>query len=731
MTGTYLKNRFVPILAAGTGWIYLVTLCPTQFYQDTPEFINTAFTLGISHPAGFPTYNLLAKALTFLPLGSIAFRVNLFSALAALAALLLAGAAGAALLRCLYGKHLAEGPAGWSVWVPVGYLAFCPPFWTQSLQAEVYTLHVAFTAALLWFLLKWRLQDDVRFLYLAALVYGLSAGNHATVGFYLPAVLLLFFAWCRQRPWVHLGRCAVLFLLGFSIYAYLPVRSMTEPSFDWGNPETVEGFLFQVTDRKDAHTHFSVLESSPGSAREASILEEVGKGILGKLSQTRWVIRGLAEDLLRHLSPVSLAGLVVGGVLCFRRSPALFGFFLILAGINVVFFYTWRQESYLPTYLVAGWLTTLALYRFLGPSDSEAVGGSAVLRDRWRPVVWAALMMLIPYAALVNFYRVSLADDYTAETLPKRMFLKLDSGALFIPGLSWFHYFYHQDVERLRDDVTAVPVWDLLNENPQNMLTRRRFPDLYLPRAEGYDLTSKQGQTAYVMDFMKFNAAHYPVIMEATTTFFEQTGRVREFQPHGPVFLKYAPGKIDISGLHDWWALKRILEEELKRPGAGRHAAWLNLPHFWMDSLALFAHETGRFRLEEEILEVMTRFFGLRDAAWQLRRLENLLDQGRVDEAETRLQQLATQAPDAYETWMARGLVARRKGKGREAVRAFLEAARRRPQVMRPYLEQARAWLDAGNSDEARRALEQARVRVTQLLEWERWKPLARKAGLK
>jgi len=52
-------------------------------YQDTSEFVDTSFALGISHPAGFPAYNLIAKAITFLPLGSIAFRVNLLYTLLA------------------------------------------------------------------------------------------------------------------------------------------------------------------------------------------------------------------------------------------------------------------------------------------------------------------------------------------------------------------------------------------------------------------------------------------------------------------------------------------------------------------------------------------------------------------------------------------------------------------------------------------------------------------------
>src|SRR5690349_24473495 len=61
--------------------LYIWGLVPTIYWRDSPEFITAVHLLGISHPAGSPTYSLLAKPLTFLPLGSIALRVNLFSSL--------------------------------------------------------------------------------------------------------------------------------------------------------------------------------------------------------------------------------------------------------------------------------------------------------------------------------------------------------------------------------------------------------------------------------------------------------------------------------------------------------------------------------------------------------------------------------------------------------------------------------------------------------------------------
>ena len=60
--------------------LYLPTVASGPLWLDPSEFIAGAFTLGIVHPPGHPSYVLLAKLASFLPLGGIAFRIHLLSA---------------------------------------------------------------------------------------------------------------------------------------------------------------------------------------------------------------------------------------------------------------------------------------------------------------------------------------------------------------------------------------------------------------------------------------------------------------------------------------------------------------------------------------------------------------------------------------------------------------------------------------------------------------------------
>src|SRR3972149_1070758 len=82
---TFVSGFSLPML------VYYLTLAPNLTWahggHDGGDLIVAAYTLGVSHPPGYPAYTLLAHLFTLLPWGSVAFRVNLLSAVgAALAA---------------------------------------------------------------------------------------------------------------------------------------------------------------------------------------------------------------------------------------------------------------------------------------------------------------------------------------------------------------------------------------------------------------------------------------------------------------------------------------------------------------------------------------------------------------------------------------------------------------------------------------------------------------------
>src|SRR5690606_28497308 len=68
--------------------VYLSTMSRTVGQADTFEFQVVAPQLGIAHPTGYPLYLLLGKLFSLLPFGSVAWRINVGTAVLATIALI-------------------------------------------------------------------------------------------------------------------------------------------------------------------------------------------------------------------------------------------------------------------------------------------------------------------------------------------------------------------------------------------------------------------------------------------------------------------------------------------------------------------------------------------------------------------------------------------------------------------------------------------------------------------
>ncbi len=168
--------------------VYVRTLAPDLLLGDSAEFQTLVFTLGMTHPTGYPVYLLLARLFAFLPIGDPAWRVSLFSAFAgALAAGLIA------YLTCRAGAHpLAAFAVGMAA-------AVAPLFWWQAVIAELYTLSALLILVVIALLAAWVQTKRPVFLFLAGLTGGLSLGIHNTVVLVLPAALVTLLIYSRSR----------------------------------------------------------------------------------------------------------------------------------------------------------------------------------------------------------------------------------------------------------------------------------------------------------------------------------------------------------------------------------------------------------------------------------------------------------------------------------------------------------------------------------------------------
>ena len=177
-----LHNRYkAPLTGAflffGSSLVYLLTLSPTVTFWDSGELTTAAWQLGISHQPGYPLFAMLGRLFACIPLGAVAFRVNLMSAFFAASA--------------VYIVYKAMG-AGFIAFAAALMLAFSGVFWSQAVVTEVYAINAFFLALLVYLHLtaaSGKLSYE-RYVPLSGLCFGLGVVNHESLVLYLPALMI-------------------------------------------------------------------------------------------------------------------------------------------------------------------------------------------------------------------------------------------------------------------------------------------------------------------------------------------------------------------------------------------------------------------------------------------------------------------------------------------------------------------------------------------------------------
>ncbi len=209
-------------LLSGTGFLalafYIKTLAPGVLEGDPGEFQFVSYILGIPHPPGYPLYCLLGWLWSHcLPLGSPAFRMNLFSAL---------WGAGAVTLVALSALELNRAVKSFSPFWPamVGAMAFAfsRTFWSQSTVAEVYTLNAFLVALFLWAVLR-----DLP-LPILSFILGLGLTHHRSLILFLPGALAYYLV-KKQRPRGPFLPSLALLVVPTLSYLFIPFRASSLP----------------------------------------------------------------------------------------------------------------------------------------------------------------------------------------------------------------------------------------------------------------------------------------------------------------------------------------------------------------------------------------------------------------------------------------------------------------------------------------------------------------------
>ncbi len=424
-------------------FVYLSTVAPTIIFSDSADHVTCSYLLGIAHPSGYPTYTLLGKIATFLPLGNIALRVNLMSAYFACGVIMVIYF----ILQKLTNQRLISAGV-------VLAFAFSATFWKVASYAKIYSLFALFVSILILLALKWKesvennapLHEQKKILYLFAFIYGISFTNHNLMITLAPAIL--FYGWLINKK-IYIDKKFLfgglgLFFLGISTYLYLSIRALHHPIIDWAMPTSFKRLLDCIT-IKMAHEK----------------MFELGKMDLFKTFFT-WYIPLIFKQFTPYVIPLSIIGLWRQYV----EHRNIFIFLILIAFVNTtfslliynVFVGVVDFESYhLPTFIVVcisigyglSWLINL-----LKKSIKQ-------MQKIFYSVALSMTILILPGVNLyTHWFQSNMSKYYFASDFARNILLQLSPSAILFTDidLNILPIWYLQYVEGYRADVANFPV---------------------------------------------------------------------------------------------------------------------------------------------------------------------------------------------------------------------------------------------------------------------------------
>jgi hypothetical protein len=505
--------------------VYILTMSRSASFWDCGEFIATSYTLGIPHSPGTPLYVLVGRVFSLLPLpltvaGRVNFASSLFGALAAAGLYYVV----VKLVQVYLGRPRSVADClvqyGGGV-VGAFFIAFSHTFWTNAIEAEVYSLAAFLMVSVTLLVLKWGEDPESprSTLLMLLVIYLLGIG----VGFHLGTVLafagpfIYFFLIRRKRIsnfeffifsfglFVFLGDTTLwrngqltlillagylilviwtlvsgsrfaaaatgLFLLGVSVHLYLFIRSHLDPSIDEADPETWRN-LYAVLRREQYPPSDMTERRAPFSFQLFThfggyflmqfemFARRAGGMLFGKIPAPHWSVA----------LPVGLG--IIGMIEHFLREKR--GFVLIFAtflvtSLGLVIFLNFKVDEVRERdYFYSPAFYYFAVFIGIGAVTMLQMIRSGVRNPRRMMGALAAGTALLVTFSCLPAKRYWFTHDRTEEKIPvdyaHNMLVSLEQNAiLFTNGDNdTFPLWYIQEVEGFRKDIRVVNL-SLLN----------------------------------------------------------------------------------------------------------------------------------------------------------------------------------------------------------------------------------------------------------------------------
>lgn len=452
-----MKSKTIQIilLVGIVGGLYYATLARGIYLEDSGELAAAARFLGIAHPSGYPLYLLLAKLFTFIPWGGMAFRVGLVSAFFGVATAVMIY-----LVLLQIAKILGqEGPV--STWMALGLallFAVSRDFWSQAIVPEVYTLNTFLVGLLTYLFLLWLQHPKMSHLLGLAFLSGLGVTNHELFGLLLPVFWgVILGRWGLGKiSRLDFARMACLFLIGFSVYLYLPLRAAADPVINFNHVRTLldsAGHVFR--------TFYG--DVSPGIIHKWNFVVGFWRAAALNFTIFPIIAAGFSLAVLKNKKQAELFTILLGGFLLSFLLPIMlrrFGYSAITDFTARVYYF----QAYL--FLIFGAFAALTA------------------SSRLRKYFLVALVVLVASFGYKNYHLNNLRDhrveDYYQAKLesfkPNAVYLLINEG--YDHDSEVFILMYLQKVKKVRPDVLIFDSSNIFHA-PEDDLAKVTFENIF------------------------------------------------------------------------------------------------------------------------------------------------------------------------------------------------------------------------------------------------------------
>lgn len=562
--------------------LILVLAGPELRWLDTGEFVASSFELGIAHPPGHPLPSLFGKLCSFIPLGSVAFRVNLASGLA----LAFAAALGVKFIweildvtvrtwfvdiSPLDGNIVTHLPSFAAVLI----FGVTGSALLQGVRAEVYAMNLALCLAGCLGLVRWWKTGNKGPLWAGGVGFGLAMTNHhlLALAVAIPATVFVLIIAFKRNP-AHPARVFSVWLCsiasGLAVLSYLPLRAQAEPLVNWGRPDTLGRAFWTFSAQIFSST---AIES---------------------------VARGFSDRFLVFMGQVVFD---LGWVVLFL---AVLGMYLFMRKRNTVAFggliFVWFTTSVLAClvgsfspanpdslgYMLTFLFLTVAVSSIppalLGATAIQASRGKKGFEKKMRAGVLIALSFLlvgVPFTLNRGMDAVNDSNSWSRFELNELTFANLPPSALFLAGYheTVFGLWYGIVVCGKRPDV-AVVYRQNVNIPGRLKQLEKRWPDI------AFVLKKLNKRGAADRELLKV-ARFRPVIVEPDNSPADPLGAIvlDRLQPQGLWFKldsQVSDVQMEAENREAWRRVLETSEVFLHEEGVKRFLLWRSYQSIWL-----------------------------------------------------------------------------------------------------------------------------------------------------